>query len=135
MEGAATQQQVMDLQSAVNLEITSVKDAYEARIQEVAADVNARQAKKFASVEEAFRGEQVRLGKVFEECETNWKKEQKRMNNLLDVMQASVTSTTNSVSQMADGNLEEVMKKMLEQDERDTKRVQFLHEFVQTGPA
>ena len=81
----------------------------------------------------AFRAEHVRLGKVFEECEANWKTEQKRMNDLLEPMPASVSSATSSVSQIADGKVKEVMKTMLEQDKRDTKRVQLLHKFAQTG--
>ena len=106
---------------------------YKDRIQEVARDVNARQAEKFKTVEEAFHAEQKRLAKVFAECETNWKAEQIRMNDLLNNRQQNVAAASASVSAMADGKLSEVIKKISEQDTREHDRVQFLNGFVQTS--
>ena len=152
MEGAATQQQLLDLRNSTSFEIEAVKELYEARIQEVAADVSARQiqsseariqeiatdvhqrqAEKFKAVEDAFHAEQKRLANVFAECETNWKAEQSRMNELLSNMQQTVTTASASVSAMADGKLSEVIKKISEQDTREHDRVQFLNGFVQTS--
>ena len=129
---AATVDQLNELRTMMQQEVQGLRNEaaaetarVEARTQAASGDVLERSDAKFTAVQAAFTAEQTRLGVIFKEAEDNWKAEQVRMNKSLETLKSQMEA-------LASTNIDEVVRKIAEQDEREVGRVSFLHELIRS---
>ena len=134
-EAAATVQQLNELRTMLMVEVQSLRAEVadsrahaETRVQEVAADVNGRADRKFAAAQEGFDLEQKRISRTFELAQAGFKQEQTRMD-------VAYSQLSNGVLGLQEANLDDVVKKIVEQDERDRFRTEHIQEMIRSDRA